>query len=266
MAHIALHGARNVRDLGDFATTDGRKTARGRLLRGDSLAALTDGDLAVLAGLGLRTVIDFRGPGEIATHGTDRLPEGTQHVTLPVTGGDLGAILRAAGGEAGGEASPDDQRRLLGDGQAAKLMANANRRFVSHPGFRDSFAGALRIIADAARGPVLFHCAAGKDRTGWMTAIVLTALNVPREAIIADYLATNDYVGQAYGDWLDRLVESGALADADLIRPLMFQDRSYLEAAFDEVDREYGDFDRFLADGLGFTAAEHDALRSALLD
>jgi protein-tyrosine phosphatase len=261
MAHIELHGARNVRDLGDFATADGRKTARGRLLRGDSLAALNDSDLAVLAGFGLRTVIDFRGPNEIANHGADRVPAGARRVGIPITGGDLGAMLRAAAGET----SPAEQQQLLGEGRAAKLMIDANRRFVSDPGFRAGFGEALAIIADPGHGPVLFHCTAGKDRTGWMAAIVLTALGVPREAIVADYLATNDYVWDVYGAWLDRLVESGALADVELIRPLLFQDASYLGAAFDEVERQYGSFDRYLADGLGVGGAQLDALRSALL-
>jgi protein-tyrosine phosphatase len=262
MPHIALHGARNVRDLGDFVTADGRKIARGRLLRGDALAALDDDDVAVLAGMGVRTVVDFRGPREVETYGADRLPPGTSVIALPVTGGDIGAMLSAAAGDT----AFGSQRALLGDGKAAAMMIQANRRFVSDPGYRAAFGAAFRVIADAERAPALFHCTAGKDRTGWMTAVLLTALGVPHETVVADYMATNDYVASAYSAWLDKLVAAGTLAEIDLIRPLLLQDPAYLEAAFDEVDMVYGSFDRFLADGLGIGAAELAGLREAVLD
>jgi protein-tyrosine phosphatase len=262
MARIELHGARNVRDLGNLPTVDGRKTASGRLFRGDTLSRLDDADVAVLAELGLDTVIDFRGAAEVDHAGPDRVPAGARVVSLPVAGGDVSAVL----GSTGGSRDPAQQRELLGDGRAAELMRQVNRQFVTVPEFRAAFGRAVRLVAQAGGRPVLYHCTAGKDRTGWMTAIVLTVLGVPRETVVTDYLATNDYVWAAYGAWLERLAEAGELADPELFRPLLHQDPSYLAAAFDEVDAHYGTFDRFLVDGLELTDADIAALRDSLLD
>ncbi|MEV5835428.1 tyrosine-protein phosphatase [Nocardia sp. NPDC052112] len=259
MGHIDLQGAINVRDLGGFVTADGRSLVRGRLLRGDALHKLTDGDLAVLEELGLRTVIDFRSAQESAA-GPDRLPEGIERVELPVAGGNLEQTLKAIRGEfAEGEQD-------LGDGRAAELMREINRQFVRESEYRAVFAQALHLIADRSGGPLLFHCSAGKDRTGWMTAIVLTALGVPRAAVVDDYLATNDYVWPTYQAWLDRSVESGAIADPRPIRELLRQDVTYLEAAFAETRSRYGSFDDFLTDGLEFGARDLERLRRSLLE
>ncbi|MBF6332814.1 tyrosine-protein phosphatase [Nocardia transvalensis] len=260
MSRIELQGAINVRDLSGMTTSDGHRIRAGRLLRADALHKLTDSDVAVLGDLGVRTVIDFRSPQEIEHDGPDRLPDGATWIDLPIAGGNLTEILQAVHGQFGGPATD------LGNGRAAELMREINRQFVAEPGFRTIFARALHLVADPDRGPVLFHCSAGKDRTGWMAAVVLTALGVPRADITADYLATNDYVWPAYSDWLTSAVETGDIADPEPIRQLIHQDPTYLDAAFDEVTARYGSFDQFLSEGLNFTPADRDRLRRTLLE
>lgn len=257
---IELQGAKNVRDLGAVVTGDGRKVSPGRLLRGDGLGELTESDVAVLAGVGLRTVIDFRSDPEVQQSGADRLPAGVELVRMPIAGGNLGEMLAAMR-----SGDPARQHAVLGDGKAAAFMLEVNRQFVADASYRAVFARALHLIADPARRPVLFHCAAGKDRTGWLAAVVSTILGVPHEAVVADYLATNAYIWPAYQPLFRQLAAAGKLADPDLVKPLLFQDPAYLEAAFDEVRARYGSFDDFLVDGLGFTSADQDNLRSALL-
>ena len=264
MTHIALQGALNLRDLGGIGTQSGHKITDGRLFRSDALGTLTDPDVAVLTGLGLRTAIDFRSEGEVAASGPDRLPPGAAEILLPVDAGDLdGFIAVLTGGDLA------KQRELLGDGKAAQFMRDINRQFVAEPRFRAQFGRALHLIAGAKAGhtvqPVLYHCSAGKDRTGWMTAIVLTALGVPRDVVLADYLASNDYVWPAYQPLIESVASAGQLADPDLVRPLLVQDPSYLDAAFAEAESRYGDFAGFLAEGLDFTPADTSSLRSALL-
>ena len=93
--HVALDGAVNVRDIGGYRTTYGLEVRRGRLFRGDALSQLSSPDVERLDRLGLRTVIDFRTPGEVLLSGTDRLPYGIELASLPVGGGDLGVAVRA---------------------------------------------------------------------------------------------------------------------------------------------------------------------------
>ena len=170
----------NVRDTGGYRSVHGLEVTRGRLFRGDTLSQLTSADVDRLDRLGLRTVIDFRSPGEVLLGGDDRLPYGVEFAHLPVCGGDLGALyeLIASGDHA-------QQRRELGDGRAASFMAQMNRGFVTDARQREAFGAALRLICVPGRLPLLYHCTA-KDRTGWMTAIVLTSLGVPRELVLRD--------------------------------------------------------------------------------
>ncbi|GLZ79869.1 hypothetical protein Afil01_46760 [Actinorhabdospora filicis] len=255
--HIPLEGALNVRDLGGYTTVDGRTVAAGRLFRGAALGRATDADLGVLAGLGLKTVVDFRTPGEIASSGADRLPDGAAEVLLPVGGGNLDEYYVTA-------TDAEARERLLGGGRAEQVLAGINRAFVAEDEQRAQFAVALALIADG--GPLLFHCTAGKDRTGWLAAIVLTALDVPRDQVMADYLLSNRYflpVGEAM---LAKMAQSGLDIDPGLYRPLIEQRPAYLEAAFDEAEARYGSFAAFLAEGLDAGPGTVARLREALLD
>jgi len=90
--HVALDGAVNVRDIGGYRIVGGPEVVHGRLFRGDSLSQLTRSDLERLDRLGLRTVVDFRTPGEVLLAGDDQLPFAVEYAHLPVSGGDLGVI------------------------------------------------------------------------------------------------------------------------------------------------------------------------------
>jgi len=258
--HLTLDGAVNVRDIGGYRSVYGREVMRGRLFRGDSLSQLTSADTERLDQLGLRTVIDFRTPGEILLGGDDRLPYGVELAHLPVSGGDLGAIyeLIASGDH-------ERQRRELGDGRAASFMAGINRGFVSDGRQREAFGAALRLARSPGRLPLLYHCTSGKDRSGWMTAIVLTVLGVPRELVLRDYLLSNDFHRTGYQKLRFDLVKTGIVADPELLRPVLEQSATYLGAAFEEADRRYGSWGRFLTCGLEVSETMLAELRRALL-
>ena len=258
--HIALDGAVNVRDIGGYRSVHGLEVTRGRLFRGDSLGQLTSADVEKLDRLGLRTVIDFRTPGEVLLGGDDRLPYAVEFAHLPVSGGDLGAIyeLIASGDH-------ERQRRELGGGRAASFMAEMNRGFVTYPRQREAFGAALRLLCSPGRLPLLYHCTGGKDRTGWMTAIVLTTMGVPRELVLRDYLLSNDFHRTGYVKLCLDLVKTGIVADPELLRPLLEQSATYLGAAFEEADRSYGSFRRFLTYGLEISETMLAELRRALL-
>jgi protein-tyrosine phosphatase len=258
--HVPLEGAVNVRDVGGYRSAYGREVMRGRLYRGDSLSQLTRPDHERLEQLGLRTVIDFRTPGEILLSGPDRLPGGVELVQLPVSGGDLGAIyeLVASGDH-------DQQRWKLGDGRAASFMVEMNRAFVTDARQREAFGAALRLMCAAERLPLLYHCTGGKDRSGWMTAIALTALGVPRELVLRDYLLSNDFHRTGYTKLRLDLVKTGIVRDPELLRPILELSATYLGAAFEEADRRYSSFEAFLTRGLGVSDAMLAGLRRTLL-
>jgi protein-tyrosine phosphatase len=257
---VVLDGAVNVRDIGGYRSAHGLEVMSGRLFRGDALNRLTSGDVSRLDRLGLRTVIDFRSAGEVLLGGGDRVPYGIEFVHLPVNGGDLEAVyeLIASGDH-------DRQRRELGDGRAASFMAGMYRGFVADGRQREAFGAALRLMSAPGRLPLLHHCTSGKDRAGWMTAIVLTALGVPRELVLRDYLLSNDYHRAGHDKLRLDLLKTGIMADPGLLRPVLEQSATYLGAAFEEADRRYGSFGRFLSYGLEISEAMLDGLRRALL-
>lgn len=226
----------------------------GALLRGDGLYRLTDADVARLSGL--RTVIDFRTQGEKFDLGPDRLPAGTVPVSFPVSGGDLSEVFDLV---ASGDARR--QRRLLGDGRASEFMAGIYRSYVSDDRQRETFAAAIGLVCEGP-WPVLAHCTSGKDRTGWMAAVVLLAVGVPLGDVMADYLASNDYLRLPYQRLRANLTKAGLVLEPELLRPVMEASPGYLNAAFHEADRQYGSFESFLSRGAGINVAR---LRRSLL-
>ena len=258
--HIRLDGAVNVRDLGGYWSTYGVNLARGRIFRGDALSQLTVTDVSTVGSLGLRTVIDFRTPGEVLVSGSDRLPHGLAPVSMPVAGGDLNSIYEVI---ASGD--HDRQRAELGNGRAAALMADINRGFVADPRQREAFGAALRLLCSSGKLPALYHCSGGKDRAGWMTAVILTILGVPREQVLRDYLLSNDFHRTGYQKLRYDLAKTGIVADPDLLLPVLEQSPTYLAAAFEEAERRYGSFGAFVTHGLQVGKSALGELRQAML-
>jgi protein-tyrosine phosphatase len=258
---VPLDGTQNLRDVGGYRSVFGAGVAWGRLFRGDALSRLTPADLNVLGGLGVRTVIDFRTPGEILLGGDDRLPPGVSAVSLPVTGGELGAFYDVITG-----GDYELQQDALGSGRAADFMVQTYRDFVADPRQRERFGMALHAVTDSSCGvPLLYHCTSGSNRSGWMTAIVLTALGVSHEAVMHDYLLSNHFHQAAYAKLTLDLARTGMMRDPDLLRPVLELSPTYLDAAYAEAWRRYGSFGTFLARGLGVSEQMLGGLREALL-
>jgi protein-tyrosine phosphatase len=145
-------------------------------------------------------------------------------------------------------------------------MAAIYRWFVSDPSASAGFATAVRLAAEPANLPLLFHCSAGKDRTGWLSVILLTALGVDEEAIRADYLRTNDLTEALQETILAAMQERQPALDIESVRPVLQARPEYLDAAYAEVRRRYGSFDRYLRDGLAVPGQLIRALRANLLE
>ncbi|TDQ48217.1 protein-tyrosine phosphatase [Actinorugispora endophytica] len=251
-----LGTAPNFRDLAGSTAGGGARVRRGLLYRADSLARLDDDDFTILSGLGLRQVVDLRTVFE-RERGVDRVPDGAEYVVLDVqrnhsTGADLAAIL----------SDPDRARAVLADDGAERFMLEVNRMLV---GTRDACAAYRKLVERAAYGPLplVFHCSAGKDRTGWGAALLLGLLGVPKDDVLEDYLASNARLGGLM-DWIMELVGGQGL-DPATVRPMIEVRPEYLEAAYAEIDSVYGGFDGYVAEGLRLDPATVDALRERLL-
>ncbi|MFI9025699.1 tyrosine-protein phosphatase [Streptomyces sp. NPDC053560] len=259
---VELRGAVNVRDLGGYRTRDGHHVRYGRVFRADGLGKLSPADGKKLTGLGLRTVVDLRVPAETARDGADRLPRGLKLVSRPVQDRRLNDTTN----EALGSKDPDTQRRLLGGGRAERLMRATYRSFVTAAQSRRQFAATVRDLADGRGTPLLFHCTAGKDRTGWLSYVLLRAVGVPDATATGDYLLSNDLRAAADRRTRAGLEKSGQMRDADLLTPLLAVRKDYLRAAVDQAERDYGGLDGYLTEGLDLDSRTLARLRSRLVD
>ncbi|WP_030717353.1 tyrosine-protein phosphatase [Streptomyces sp. NRRL S-237] len=240
---IKLDGTANFRDAGGYRTSTGQWVRMGEIYRSDALDKLTENDLAKLQRLRVRTVFDLRMEDE-RTKAADKVPAGAAYVVADVFAGS-GSFQTMP-------RTPDE---------AVKAMVDAERAMVSGAGGKKAYSQVFEgIERDRARS-VLFHCTAGKDRTGWAGATLLTALGVPRETVEADYLASNDYRKAAN----DAILSHLPAQQAAVYKPLLDVRPEYLNAGYDEVEAKYGSFDRYLKDGLGIDARELKELKKDLL-
>ncbi|MFC7425897.1 tyrosine-protein phosphatase [Nocardia tengchongensis] len=206
-----------------------------------------DADLAVLDGLHLSTVFDLRTGGEIAAK-PDRVPAGAAYVNISILSGDLSSSL-------GNLTSPEAAR---------EGMRALNRQFVTGEHERAGFASLLTQLADQ-QGPAVFHCTAGKDRTGWTSYLLLSIAGVDQNTIMSDYLATNDYSAKSIAATLAQITAAKGAAAAAVYQPLLGVDASYLQAGIDQITATYGSVDKYLKDGLGLQGKTIEQLKHKLI-
>ncbi|MET9321305.1 tyrosine-protein phosphatase [Streptomyces sp. NPDC003038] len=244
---IPLQGAVNVRDLGGYRTWTGGRVRQGLVYRSDALSRLTAADITTVSALGLTKVVDFRIPMELQYEGPDRLPAGLTPTARPVS--DLGLFGTLVTVISSGD--PARQEQILGGGRAEAYMRDIYRTFVTSPENRARFAATLREIADAGQGPVLYHCTSGKDRTGWMSYVLLRALAVPQETAEGDYLASNTFRAAYDAQVRAALKQSGRMQNPDLLIPLQEVRQDYLDSATAQMEADYGSLYGYLTEGLG---------------
>ncbi len=165
--HVVLEGAFNMRDLGGIPTADGYTVRTGKLFRADALHNLTPADLQVLGIYGIASVVDLRREDEIALLGKARLTDhGARHIHMPLMGDE----------------ALHDETQLPSMGEIYTMIAAK---------WPDRFVRVIEAIAQVENMPAVFHCAAGKDRTGMTAALIYSVLGVERVQIVADYVLTD---------------------------------------------------------------------------
>lgn len=221
----ALPGTWNFRDIGGVPTPRG-PVRSGIVYRSAVLSQLADTGLSTLQTFGVTDVFDLRGPQEIARDGADRVPE-TVTITVAPFHPEDEALVHEVQEDAGPRTQEDRVRAYYG---AIPTLAPA----------QESVARILRTVADGS-GSVLVHCAAGKDRTGWTIATLLTVVGANRDDVLADYLLSNAAI-ESLRVWMRAQYGDAFVADAGVlgVHP------SYLQAAWDAVEQNFGSFNGYL--------------------
>jgi protein-tyrosine phosphatase len=278
-----LIASANLRDLGGLATIDGQRVRAGRLFRSGHLSELDRAEAAILGGLGLRTIIDLRRPSEVADFPTPDL-DGVDHLWMSVSPEDSEFAV-AANLLFGEQPERVDTAEDSGFAVAVNLLFGNQPEQVDiatmlEGYFRntvtnrlDGYRPVFEAATDPDRQPLLFHC---MDRTGFVAGVLLRLLGVGQEEVMADYLLTNEILGDRMARRADQArqriaqrsgVEPDQVDERHLegIRAMLYTRPSFLQASFDAVTDKFGTWETFRRDGLGIDDARFSAFFDAVV-
>ena len=253
---IQLQSAPNFRDLGGIPTTDGRRIAHGRIYRSEAFSSLQDDQWQVVGDLGVRLVCDLRSPQERTNHPVrwvGEQPRVTELAILP--------DVRTAGA--------DIMRSIAGDDTGAYARNLLLENYAAMPAaFEAGLRSLIDSIVDRGELPMLISCTAGKDRTGFVCSLLLRALGVAHEDVLADYLRSNesfdpDVIRAATSGWLGSPLEVGP---SDAVLEALKVHAEYLESAFASIRQSYGSLDTYLEHAGALNERRRESLRAALLE
>lgn len=224
--HLPIAGAYNFRDLGGIRNKDGKFTKWGKIFRSDDLHRLTETDASYLGSIPLISIVDFRSPQEIEA-APDTFPSTVKKdYAYCITPGNLRI----------------DSIQQMQPSQVDSMMIQMNVAFVTDTTYSNRYKDFFKLLQNEEHVPLAFHCTAGKDRTGMASALVLYALNVDDERIMEDYMASNKYLEDKYGDIKK---EYPALKSLFEVKP------EFLHAGIDRIKKDHGSVENFLKNVLG---------------
>lgn len=248
----------NGRDLGDLRTAAGLPLRRGVVYR--SAALMSPDHVRSVSDLGIERVYDLRTAGE-RDHRPDHLPEGVDTVVADLLADEpeagpasLAALARA---------SVTGDGHTLSAAELDRTFVAGYRSFVTLASSRDAIGGILRDLARPDTGPVILHCTAGKDRTGWVAAVLLTTLGVTWDDVMDDYLLSGPAVRELLAPYREHFEAQGG--DVEALDRAISVYPHYLEAARDEAHATFGDWDSYVRDGLGVDTDTRAALLQRLV-
>ena len=259
---LPLENLNNTRDLGGMTALDGRHIKPGKLLRSGHLFAASQRDRARL-GATVGLVVDFRTEAETAEK-PDPAIDGVDFLHLPIFESLAAGVSRDA------KSDEDAFAMVAGDPGAAKsYMTRLYVDFIENDFCLSQYARFVRLLLTEREKAVLWHCTAGKDRAGFASVIVEELLGIPRDAIMADYLITNDYLQTEIQGLISLFAQqSGGLDEAskEALIWLFGAHGDYLNALYAKIEERFGSFDGFLRDGLGLTAADREQSKTMYLE
>ena len=258
--HLALQGTPNFRDLGGYETTDGRFVRWGLIYRSGVLSNLTASDFAYLRQLDVHVVCDFRTADENAVAPEIWIPNsGVLHVSAPI--GTAGSKDVNAPMEQFLSTNPTQEQT-----KAWLVKTYGDFALADASEFAKVFA---QLKQDHL--PLLYHCTAGKDRTGVFSALLLLTLGVPERTVLADYELTDKYMLNAMSPAAtQKMLASSSPAFAkvppQVTRTMMASDPDFLRGTLHKIDEKYGSFDNYRRTELGVSDADVEVLKSRLLE
>ena len=250
--HVKLEGANNFRDLGGITTLNGKRLKMGYIYRSDKLSEITETDLDKLDNLEIKNVIDLRTQPEVSEE-PDNIPKNAEITYRHLPIGDDSLM-------GGSEEEMIKKLKKFKPEQSEKFMVNATANFAID--YKDSYKK-LYDQLNNDQMPLVFHCTAGKDRTGVATALLLDILGVSKEIIYDDYLMSNYYRYQGNEEMLEEAALYGI--DHKILRPFMEVRKKYLDAAYDKIETDYGSVENYFKKGLGFTEKDIAKWKKELL-
>jgi protein-tyrosine phosphatase len=243
---LMMDSVQNFRDLGGYPSERTRSTRWGKVYRSGDISHLSERDILRLNRLNIKTVIDLRTAHEASL--SPGAYSGARVVHIPVSVDMENIAGRIMEG-----------RVRKGDGFL--FMQDAYLRFLAPDNAR-AFAEALQIFLDEDNYPILFHCSQGKDRTGFLASLLLSALEVPEETIFDDYVATNDFIDlKRYAS----LVESMDSDAQEALTVILSANETFLDLVFRKIKKEYGSVAQYLAEEMQLTDKQREKLKDILL-
>jgi len=246
--HVVLQGAANFRDLGGYTTTDGHHVKWGEIYRSADISKLTDADLVVLKDRKITYDVDLRGHRESA-QAPDRINPGTDYILLPAGSDNLNNWMK---GVENIKASGGDSLMIVFYNKTDSLAAR----------YKPLFDKLLGLPADQS---LVFHCTAGKDRTGIGAALILYSLGVPYDTIVQDYTATNYYRTAENKKSIDGMVKYMHI-DKDVATAMLQAKKEYLDATFNAIISQYGSVDNYLRTQMGLDDQKIALLKKKFLE
>lgn len=221
---IELVGGDNFRDLGGLKNADGKKIKKGKLIRGGEMHRLTDEDLTLLSSIPIHSIVDFREGSEIE-HAPDKHPISLKsNYLLSIIPGNVAALR---------EDEITDYTEETGD----SFMCEMYKLLVTEQECQERYQHFFSLLQDENNAPVLFHCTAGKDRSGMAAALILSALKVDFELIMEDYLLSNRCLEKKYGEIKSR---------NPFLKSMLGVKPDLLAIAFDTINTQWGSAENYL--------------------
>lgn len=257
--HLAVRHAENMRELGGYKTKDGRRIAHHKLIRSAGINHIDTQDKKYLSEYGIKKVVDFRSIEERDSQPDQEIPE-AENIFLPIFPVEETKTASA---------SPKKMMRRMQNGEDAyKQMVEVYKHFVIDDHVRGQYRKFFDLVLDNSgeKESLLFHCTAGKDRTGFGAMLLLSSLDVNQTTITKDYLATNRYLKKAVEEVYKKAVNAGVPAESLTgIEDMMSAKKAYLQTSFKLIKEHYGTMMNFIHEGIGVTKQEIEDLKKIYL-
>lgn len=243
---VSMDEIRNLRDIGGYQTRDKSVIRWGKLFRSGEPSSSNKWDMLRLNNLGIKTIIDLRTPSEVEANPIRYSKANIIHI--PVAAGENKTALS------------DINNGRLRKGDGIIFMQDQYLQFVTKQS--EQFGKALRIMLKEENYPILFSCTMGKDRNGFLAALVLLALDVPEATVMQDYVASNEFLNLKNFEYMGKGLDAEAQETITLI---LTANEFYLDTALSKIKKEYGSFQKYLSKELEITDKDLEKLKEIML-